>query len=78
MLRDPKTDDYSIIVETKDANSPQTVRIKLPKELSSDRLCVWLSNEREQFVRQPDLDPRGRTLVLNLEPGSVYSFSTTR
>ena len=78
MLRDPKTDDYSIIVETKDANSPQTVRIKLPKELSSDRLCVWLSNEREQFVRQPDLDSRGRTLVLNLEPGSVYSFSTTR
>jgi len=78
MLRDPASDDYSIIVETKEAKAPQTVRIKLPKGLSADELCVWLSNEREQFVRQPDLNPRGRTLVLNLEPGSVYSFSTTR
>ena len=78
MLRDPATDDYSIIVETKDAKAPQTVRIRLPKGLSTDKLCVWLSNEEAQFVRQADLTPRGRTLVLNLDPGSVYSFSTTR
>ena len=78
MLRDPATDDYSIIIETKDAKTPQTVRVMLPKGLSSDRLCVWLSNEREQFIRQADLRPRGRTLVLDLQPGSVYSFSTTR
>ena len=78
MLRDPATDDYSIIIETKDAKSPQTVRVTLPKGLSSDRLCVWLSNEREQFIRQADLRPRGRTLVLDLQPGSVYSLSTTR
>ena len=78
MLRDPGTDDYSIIVETKDAKAPQTVRIRIPKGLSSDKLCVWLSNEREQFIRQADLKPRGRTLVLKLDPGSVYSFSTTR
>ena len=78
MLRDPASGDYSIIVETKDAKAPQTVRIQIPKGLSADKLCVWLSNERAQFVRQADLSPRGRTLVLNLEPGSVYSFSTTR
>ncbi len=78
MLRDPRTGDYSIIVETKDATAPQTVRITLPKGLSRNSLCVWLSNEREQFVRQGDLSPRGGTLTLDLESGSVYSFSTTR
>ena len=78
MLRDPATGDYSIIVETKGATAPQTVRVRLPKGLSTEKLCVWRSNEQAQFIRQADLAPRSRTLTFTVDPGSVYSFSTTR
>lgn len=77
MLRNPATNDYSIIIETKDATAPQTVRISLPKQLSGARLCVWRSNEQEQFVRQADMLPRARSLTLTLDPACVYSLSTT-
>lgn len=77
MLRNPATNDYSIIIETKDATAPQTVRISLPKQLSGARLCVWRSNEQEQFVRQADMLPRARSLTMTLDPACVYSLSTT-
>ncbi|MCQ2187469.1 MAG: galactosylceramidase [Bacteroidales bacterium] len=76
-LRDPATDDYSIIVETKEAAAPQTLQLKLGKELKKNTLCCWYSNADEQFVRARDLKVKGGTLTLTLQPGTVYSFSTT-
>ncbi len=77
MLRHPSTGDYSIILETKGAQEPQQLQIKLPKGLSATKLCQWTSNEQEQFVRQDDIAPRGRTIRLTLQPNTVYSLSTT-
>ena len=76
MLRNPDTSDYSIIVETKEAQQPQTVQIRLPKGLSTKALCQWTSDAQEQFVRRQDIRG-GRRLTLTLQPGTVYSFSTT-
>lgn len=76
-LRDPATGDYSLIVETKDATAPQTIRVRLSRRLPARALCQWVSTADEQFVRRADVRPHGRTLTLTLQPGTVYSFSTT-
>ncbi len=76
MFRNPKTQDYSIIIETKDADHEQTLKVALPKSFNKKQLCQWLSNEQEQFVRQDDIKVKGKTVTLKLQPKSVYSFST--
>ena len=83
-LRDPVTGDYSIIIETKGAKAPQTIQVKVStkggkgvKGLLGGKLCQWRSTKDDQFVRLADVTPRGGAYTLTLEPGAVYSFSTT-
>jgi galactosylceramidase len=70
--------DYSIIAETKDAKAPQTVTFSVKGGLSSAPLCVWRSNSTEQFIRLSDITPVNGAFSLTLDPGSIYSLSTTR
>ena len=77
-LTDPESGDYTIIVETKEATEAQTLKVVLPRGLSRKTLCQWRSCEGELFVQQKEVKPSGRTVTLHVEPGSVYSFSTTR
>jgi galactosylceramidase len=70
--------DYSIIIETKDAQAPQQIRFEIGDALSSKKLCVWRSNDKEQFVRQSDIKLPHGSFTITLDPGSVYSLSTTR
>lgn len=76
-MKDPATQDYSIIIETKDAKAPQTLRITLPKGLSTKALCQWRSMETELFAQLADVRPSGRTITLTVQPNAVYSLSTT-
>ena len=74
--------DYSVIIETKNAKSVQNVTFNVSGGLSTGKLCVWRSDAKEQFVQQPSIEPAvsnlaGGTFTIALEPGSVYSISTT-
>lgn len=69
--------DYSIIVETNDARTRQTVTFDISAGLSSQPLCVWRSNAQEQFVQQASIAPQHGTFTLTLDPKSIYSISTT-
>jgi galactosylceramidase len=69
--------DYSIIIETKDAKANQKIGFKVSGGLSSGKLCVWRSNAREQFVKLDNIMPINGTFVITLEPQSIYSLSTT-
>jgi galactosylceramidase len=69
--------DYSIILETKDAKAPQQLRFELAGGLPDKDLCVWRSTAREQFIQQPSIRPVNGTFTLTLEPGAIYSLSTT-
>lgn len=66
--------DYSVIIETRGATGPQTVRLSATG-LSGDSLAVWRSTETEHFTRQADHAPGA---VLTFEPNAVYSLTTTR
>ena len=70
--------DYSIIIETKAAKTDQKIRFELVDGLSRANLCVWRSNEKEQFVKQADIKPENGSFSIMLEPNTVYSLSTTR
>jgi galactosylceramidase len=69
--------DYSVIIETKDAAAPQTIRLDIDG-LSKKALAVWRSDEAAQFVRQADIAPARGIATLTLEPHAVYTLSTTR
>ena len=77
-MRDPSTGDYSIIIETKEAKAPQTLKFEVAKGLSRADLCVWRSIPDQLFVQQQDIHPRRGRFEITLEPGAVYSLSTTR
>lgn len=70
-------DDYSVIVETRDAKVSQTLKLEIGEGLSKKPLCVWKSNATEQFIRQSDLTAKDGVVTLTLEPHTVYSLSTT-
>ncbi len=77
-LKNPKTNDYSIIIETKGADRPQTIKVNGGKSLKEGALCVWKSTEQEQFIRSEDINPRKGGFFITVEPNAVYSLSTTR
>ncbi len=69
--------DYSIILETKGATASQEIRFHIAGGLSDKPLCVWRSNEKEQFVRLADITPANGEFTVKLDPNSIYSLSTT-
>ena len=81
-LREPGPQgDYSIIIETMDAETPQAVSFELSGGLKATGLAVWRSladNDQETFIRQEDLVPREGRVTLTLQPKALYTLSTTR
>jgi hypothetical protein len=78
-LRAPgKSGDYSLIIETTDAKSTQRVTLKIDGELSRKPLHVWRSTEQRQFQRLPDVKVERGRVSLTLDPGAIYSLTTTR
>jgi len=69
--------DYSVIIETKGATTPQQMRFQIGGGLSAKELCVWRSNAKEQFVQQPGITPVRGAFTITLNPDSIYSLSTT-
>lgn len=77
-LRDPKTGDWSVVIETMDAKSVQTVEVILGQGLKSGPVRLWKSTKAEQFVRQPNLTIGVQApLRLVLETNAMYSLTTT-
>lgn len=70
--------DYSMIVETKDATGAQQLRFDVGAGLSRGALAVWRSNAKQHFVRQADVVPVDGVVTLQLDPESVYSITSTR
>ena len=72
-----------MVAETIDATAARTVTFTVTGGLPSGAtLHVWASNFRsdnlaDYFVRQADVTPSGGAFTLTLQPGYVYSFTTT-
>ncbi|MEV4517053.1 ricin-type beta-trefoil lectin domain protein [Dactylosporangium sp. NPDC049525] len=81
-LRSPGNGDYSTIIETMDATAAQTLNFSITGGLSTGTVRVWSTNVRssnpaEHFVRGGDITPSGGSFSLTVQPGYVYSITTT-
>jgi O-glycosyl hydrolase len=81
-LKSTNGKDYSTIVETLSATAAQTVTVKVSGGLSTGTVHVWATNlasskASDYFVHKPDVTPSGGSYTTTLQPGFVYSFTTT-
>jgi O-glycosyl hydrolase len=81
-LKSPDKTDWSSILETTQASSAQTVSYTITGGLSTGPVHVWTTNVNSSdpstwFVHSADITPTGGSFSLTLQPGYVYSLSTT-
>jgi hypothetical protein len=79
-LRSPSTGDYATVIETMDATAAQSFTATVAGGLSTGTVHVWSTragsaNPAEVFVHSADLP--GGSFSLTLQPGFVYTLSTT-
>ncbi|MFI8952095.1 hypothetical protein ACIGO6_37115 [Streptomyces sp. NPDC053750] len=77
VLRSPEGADISAILETEGASRAQRLVLRLAGIADGTRMCVWSSDEDEQFVRRADLVIKDGAIELDAEPNTVYSISST-
>jgi O-glycosyl hydrolase len=81
-LRDPATSDWTSVAETLDADGPKQIDLAVSGGLATGSVHVWATNLRSDkpadwFVRQPDLATSNGHVTATLQPGFVYTFTTT-
>src|SRR5262249_670806 len=81
-LKSTNNSDYTTIIETTTATAAQTVNINVSGGLSPGALPLWTTNLASPsasavFVHSQDITPSGGSYSLTLQPGLVYTLSTT-
>jgi Glycosyl hydrolase family 59/Ricin-type beta-trefoil lectin domain/Glycosyl hydrolase family 59 central domain/Concanavalin A-like lectin/glucanases superfamily len=81
-LKSPNGSDWSSIIETMDATAAQTVTFNVTGGLSTGTVHVWSTNVNSSsssnwFVHSSDITPSSGSFSLTLQPGYVYSLTTT-
>ena len=81
-LKSPDGSNYSTILETTTATAAQTVNLTVRGGLSTGVVHVWSTNVNNpsaatNFVHAQDITPTGGSYSLTLQPGFVYSVTTT-
>jgi hypothetical protein len=81
-LKSPNGSDYSTILETSTATSAQTATFHITGGLSTGQVHVWSTNVNSSspstwFNHVQDLTPSGGSYTLTLQPGYIYTVTTT-
>lgn len=81
-LKSPKGTDYSTVIETAGATDAQTLNVNVINGLSTGQVHVWATNLRsphdsDHFIHTTDVTPSGGSYTLTLQPGYVYTVTTT-
>ncbi|MBX6384309.1 MAG: RICIN domain-containing protein [Microbispora sp.] len=81
-LRSPTSSDYSTIIETMDATTAQTLDFTVTGGLSTGQVHVWATNVNsgnaaDYMVHITDITPSNGAFSLTVQPGYVYSITTT-
>jgi hypothetical protein len=79
-LKSANGTDYSTIIETTTATAAQTVTVNVSGGLSAGTVHVWASNLAAggpYMVHQSDITPSSGSYSLTVQPGYVYTLTTT-
>lgn len=82
VLRAPASGDYTIVIETLDSVGPETMRFEVSGGLSTGPVSVWTTDlttasTDDDFIRQGSITPVDGVYELTVEPGRLYTISTT-
>ena len=75
----PGRSAWTLVAQTSVATTAQQVTVHVTGGLPARAVHVWSTNLRGpgQFVRRGDITPRGGIFTTVLQPGFVYTFTTT-
>jgi glycosyl hydrolase family 59/glycosyl hydrolase family 59 (putative galactocerebrosidase) len=76
-LRSSGSGDYSVVVETVEAKTPQTVVFVIAGDLSLGTVHVWETNAAKNFEHVTNVIPENGSFRITLDPDSLYSLTTT-
>jgi hypothetical protein len=81
-LRAPTGNQWSTVVETTGATAPEQFTFTVAGGLATGAVRVWStnlnsSNPNDYLVRGADLTPAGSTYTIALQPGRLYTLTTT-
>jgi O-Glycosyl hydrolase len=76
-LYNPKTSDYSMIIETVDYDKDQEIEVVVDKKLKQSKVYVWKTDIDASFVKVATITPKNGRFSLKLQKGSIYSLTTT-
>lgn len=76
-LRSPNARDWSVVLETIDAQQPQTVVFHIAGGLTAQAVHVWETNNVRTFEHVADIDASSGTFTYTFDPDSLYSLTTT-
>ncbi|MEN3358496.1 MAG: hypothetical protein V7637_2478 [Mycobacteriales bacterium] len=81
-LRSPTANQWSTVIETMDATAPETFTFSVTGGLATGAVHVWSTavnsaNSADYLARGTDLNPSGSTYTITLQPGRVYTLTTT-
>ncbi|MEU1753035.1 ricin-type beta-trefoil lectin domain protein [Micromonospora matsumotoense] len=81
-LKSTNNSDYTTVVETMDATAAQTLNLNVTGGLSTGSVHVWSTNlnsnnTADHFVRNADVTPSGGAYSLTVQPGHLYTITTT-
>ena len=81
-LRSPSSGDYSTVIETTGARAPQQLNVSVTGGLSAGTVHEWSTNlasggSASWFVHGADITPSAGSYSVTLQPGMVYTLSTT-
>ncbi len=81
-LKSPTGGDYSVIIETADPTTPQTLAFRVTGGLSTTDVHIWATDmgstsTNDSFVHAVDVTNSGAAYWLTLEPNYVYTITTT-
>ena len=76
-LTPPDAAEVSVVIETIDADSSQTLVLNIAEVFSSRQWSLWKTNQDEWFVKVTTPESKDGTLTMVLEPNAIYSLTTT-
>ena len=69
--------DYSLVVETSDAASAQTITFHLTTGLSAGAVHIWQTSRADWFESRGSLVPVHNSFSFKFESGCIYTLTTT-
>ena len=73
-LRSPDHKNWSAVIETVGATTPQAVRFKIESGLAQSDVYVWQTNETHIFERVAVIHPADGLFAYTFDPESLYSL----